>query len=663
LDNPGCFTLLVRFLRVFFLLLLPLSVGAQASIDSLQRRLATTPADTNRVLLLNHLCWQTSTRNVTQALAYGQQGLTLARQLRFGLGEVYLLNALARAAVLQHDELAAIRYYQQAVRRAETEPRADRQLMLALLGLGRVAIQQEDFAEGEKYCRLALARLQRHRPVALIDQGLSQYSLASLYYGWLKSGQPAPDSIDRLCTQYTRQTLATFRRLPPDANLASCFSDMGRVHALHQQYDSAQSCFRKSLQLYQRFGDRFGQTETRLGLAEVLLAQHRAPEAEALLRPAVAWARQLKATGLEAQGDQLLATALAETGQGLAAYRLARTGQALLDSLQSAERRQTLTRLRVQFDAERQQSRVRELTHRTQLQQQQAAKQRQYLWLLGSLLLAVATGMGVAGLLAWRLRLSRALLANQNAELQATRSEQDRLYALIAHDLRSPVVAFTALADLLKRYVERHDTARLLGLGERMRQAAEGLRGLLDNLLSWALTQRGELTPQPEPLEAATLLAETAELYQPGAEAAGVRLTVAPAATGQLLADRNMTHTILRNLISNALRATPPGGTIVLSASPGPPGTLTLAVRDTGTGMDAGQVQRLLTETPSTYPAGRRSPTGLGWRLSQSFARAQGGQLGLRSEPGQGTTVMLTLPAAVGVVVGSEVPHLAGEAM
>jgi signal transduction histidine kinase len=659
LDNPGCFTLLVRLFYLLFLLL-PFGAGAQASVDSLRQRLAATPADTNRVLLLNHLCWQTSTRNVAQALAYGQQGLTLARQLHFRLGEVYLLNALARAAFLQHDELAAIRYYQQAVRQAETEPRADRQLMLALLGLGRVAIQQEDFAEGEKYCRLALAHLQRHRPISLVDQGLSQYSLASLYYGWLKSGQPAPDSIDRLCTYYTRLTLSTFQRLPPDANLASCFSDMGKVHTLHRQYDSAQYCFHESLRLYQQLGDRFGQTETRLALAEVLLAQHRAPEAEALLRPAVAWARQLKATGLEAQGDQLLAAALAETGQGLAAYRLAHTGQALLDSLESAERRQTLTRLRVQFDTERQQSRVRELTQRSQLQQQQAAKQRQYLWLLGGLLLAVAGGLGIAGLLAWRLRLSRALLSHQNTELQATRSEQDRLYALIAHDLRSPVVAFTALADLLKRYVEHQDTARLLGLGERMRQAAEGLRGLLDNLLSWALTQRGELTPAPEPLEASALLAEVAELYQPSADAAGVQLTVVSTTAGRLFADRNMTHTILRNLLSNALRATPPGGSIALSASPDQAGYLTLTVQDTGVGMDVEQVQRLLAEAPISYPAGRRSPTGLGWRLSQSFARAQGGQLSLVSKPEQGTTIILTLPAATHVAPNLPVPHLAG---
>ena len=139
-----------------------------------------------------------------------------------------------------------------------------------------------------------------------------------------------------------------------------------------------------------------------------------------------------------------------------------------------------------------------------------------------------------------------------------------------------------------------------------------------------------------------------------------MQLIVAPAAAGRLFADRNMTHTILRNLLSNALRATPPGGSIALSASPDQAGCLTLAVQDTGVGMDATQVQRLLTETPISYPAGRRSPTGLGWRLSQSFARAQGGQLSLVSEPGQGTTVMLTLPAAAEVAPDPPVPHLAG---
>lgn len=175
---------------------------------------------------------------------------------------------------------------------------------------------------------------------------------------------------------------------------------------------------------------------------------------------------------------------------------------------------------------------MRSLTQRNQLQRVEAQKQRQHLLWLGALLLAVAGGLAVSGVLAWRLRRSRTLLAHQNAELIATRAEQDRLYALVAHDLRNPVEAFTGLADLLTRYVERQDTARLAGLGGRVRQAAQGLRSLLDNLLSWALTQRGELTPKIEPFAVAVLLAEAAELYQPSAEAADLALTVGPLPTG-----------------------------------------------------------------------------------------------------------------------------------
>lgn len=645
--------------RLFFVVLLWLGLvpaGRAAApgpppVAALQRQLAAAPPDTSRVLLLNNLCWQLATQNTVQALGYGQQGLQLARQLSFRLGEVYVLNSLARAAYLQHDELAAIGYYQQAVRRAEAAPRAARQLTLALVGLGRVAVGQQDFAEGEKYFRLALSRMQQHQhAVTPTDLGMVQNCLASLYFSWRSSGQPAPDSLHRLLTRYVRQEVAVFRRLPPDEKLAACLNDLGEVHTLAGRYDSAASCQREAIALYQRFGNQFGLTQARLSLAAVYLAQQRPAEAARLLRPTLAAARQLHAAGLAAQGYQLLAQAQAAQGQGLDAYQLARTGQALLDSVQSAERRQALVRLQVQFDTERQRNQLKELTQRNLLQQAEAHRQRQYLWLVSGLLLAVAAGLLASGALAWRLRRSQTQLTLQNEELTATRAEQDRLYALVAHDLRSPVVAFSGLADLMTRYIERHDTARLAGLGGRVRQAAEGLRSLLDNLLNWALTQRGELVAHPEPLAVAALLAEAAALYQPAAAAADVQLRVEPEAApadSHVLADRNMTSTILRNLLSNALRATPPGGQVVLAAAATTDGYLSLEVRDTGAGMAAAQLRHAQGLAPAGAPVpGRRGPTGLGLRLSRAFAQAQHGQLVLSSQPGQGTTAALRLPVA-----------------
>ena len=279
---------------------------------------------------------------------------------------------------------------------------------------------------------------------------------------------------------------------------------------------------------------------------------------------------------------------------------------------------------------------------------------------LGAVLLTALVGIGVGAWLYQRLRRSRALLATQNAELAAqrntlaqqrdelaqARATQDRLYALIAHDLRSPVVAFTGLADLLNRYVAKNDTVRLAGLGGRIRQAAQHLSELLDNLLNWAVSQRGELTPQPRPLRATELLADIAALYQNAALAADVTLVTEAPEELLVQADADMTRTILRNLAGNALKATPAGGTVALRAERGGSGAVVLRVVDSGPGLTAENLLRLNEATPTLRVAGRDSGAGLGLLLSRSFAEAQGGSLVLASGAAGGAEATLTLPLA-----------------
>jgi signal transduction histidine kinase len=607
-------------------------------------------------LLLSELCLKASVQNAEQALAYGQQGLVLAQRLHYAYGKINCLNALAQAESMRQNYVATTHYYQQTVREAEPVPQAARQLTFALIGLGQLAAQQEEFIDADGYFRLAIKRMRQHlHPASALDFTLVQSHLATLYLGWLQSGRPAPDSLPRLHEHYARLALAAFQRLSAGqpalhSKLGFAFDNLAMVHMRAQRYDSATYCETKAIQLFRQAANNYGLIHAQQTLAEVRLAQHRWAEAARLARPTIAWARQLASKGMEANGQQLLATALDHTGRSHEAYQLAMAGQAIFDSLNSAARLTALSRLRVQFETERQREQVRTLTQRNRLQQAAARRQRQLLLGLAGLLLAVVAGLAASGTLAWRLRRSRALLARQNAELTATRAEQDRLYALVAHDLRNPVEAFTGLADLLTHYVARQDTARLAGLGGRVRQAAQGLRGLLDNLLSWALTQRGELVPKLEKLAVGPLLAEAAELYQPSAEAAGLTLAVEPGACGAglVVADLNMTRTILRNFISNALRATPAGGAIWLSAEAAA-GTITIRVRDTGEGMSAEQVQLLLGASTAPPPATGR-PAGLGLRLIQTFALAQHGHLALASQPGQGTTATLMLPSATPAV-------------
>ncbi|RAK63456.1 sensor histidine kinase [Hymenobacter edaphi] len=625
-----------------------------APVDSLRAQVAAARPDTTRVLLLVELCRQLDRRDADAAARYGQQGLQLARRIGFGRGEALCLNALAATALWQQDYVVASRYYQQELRLARTQPWAAQATALAWLGLGRVAAQEQEFEKADQYFRRALAGMRQYAAPAA-DVAMGQNHLAMLYAGWLRAGVAAPDSLPRLHERYARLALAAGRRpgVPRHAR-ATAFNVLALVHQNAGRYDSAAHCHRAALRLHRLTGDQFSAAQTELSLGELLGLQNRWAQALPLLRAGTAEAHRLRAAGVEAEGYGLLAKAEAAAGRGMQAYGHAQRQLRLLDSLNSAERREALARLQVQFDTERQRSRVRALSQKARQQAQEARKQRHYLLLMVALLSATAAGLIGSGVLAWRLRRSRALLARQNAELTATRTEQDRLYALVAHDLRSPVVAFSGLADLMTRYIERQDMARLAGLGGRVRQAAESLRGLLDSLLGWALSQRGELQPLVESVPVTPLLSEVATLYQPGAEAAGVRLLVQAGPAGSVAADANMTRTILRNLVSNALRATPPGGTVALAAEERSEG-IELRVADTGVGLAPERIAQLLSGQLTERLPGSSS-TGLGLRLSVIFARIQQGRLSLESTPGQGTTARLLLPPAPIPAAGDAIP-------
>jgi len=638
-----------RLLLLAILLAYAGSSRCQTAADSLVRRLASAPADTNRVLLLDQLADQLRTADAKQSLRYGQQGLRLAQQLHYGVGEALLLNKIGRTYFAAEDLANAARYFQQAVRRAQALPPAGRQLTLALLGLGQVAVMQHDYPESQRYLRQAMHRIQqRLYPVGPRDLVMVQNSLGVMYFDWLSSGKTYPDSIKQLCLRYNGLALRTLKRAGTSGtSLAVALNGVGSAHRILARYDSAEYYHRAALRLFQQAGSPYDVAQTQVWLGAALEQRHRSAEAVPLLRAALAGASQLHLPALRADCLLELAAALAATDRGGEAYRLARQGHHLLDSMQRADQQANLAQLRVQFDTEQQRSRVRELTHRTELQALQARKQQQHLWWLASFLLAVAVGLVVSGSLAWRLR-------RQHTKLMVVRAEQDRLYALIAHDLRSPLMGFSGLADLLTTYVERQDTARLLGLGVRVRQAADSLHELLDNLLNWALWQRGELRPTLEPLPVATLLAQLTRLYQPAADTAGISLEVATTDAGQVLADRQMTLTVLRNLISNALQATPAGGRILVRAVL--VGTQQqLEVSDTGHGVSAEELARIMNGNVLLTTTHYRGRAGLGLRLSRLFAQAQGGQLTLRSTVGHGTTAILALPCPRPVAAATQV--------
>lgn len=237
------------------------------------------------------------------------------------------------------------------------------------------------------------------------------------------------------------------------------------------------------------------------------------------------------------------------------------------------------------------------------------------------------------------------VLARQAGELGRLNATKDKLFSIIGHDLRNPFGAIEGLAEEIRREGPRLPAARLDEYATLIQAASRESTALLGNLLEWARAQSGQLRYRPSFLDAGALLTEVAGLHGAAARVKHQTLRVQTAPGLRVHADRAMLLTILRNLVSNAVKFTPEGGEVTLTAG-GDAESVELAVRDTGAGLEPEQAARLLElagqiSTPGT--AGERGG-GLGLVLCREFAERNGGTLAVESAPGAGSTFRLRLP-------------------
>ncbi len=606
--------------------------------------------DTQRAAMLYQLCWELRQSDLAAARRYGEQGLAIARRTNYMKGELNCLAELSGLALSSEDYLRAEQLAQELVRRsAVAPPRLVRFRARGLESIATVATVQGQHERAAQYYRQQLAVVLANQPELSDLLPMAYLGLASAYYTQLQQGNTA-DSIVAQNRYYAVQAQRLARQQKSPLVEAASLQLLAMALKERKQLDSADRLMRQALHLYRANNATYNVGAALVEMAGLSLRLNRPTEAASLAEEARRIAQEVQDPYSEMTSNTILAAALAEQGQGMAAYRAINAARAIEDSVKTAENTESLHKLQVQFDTERKEGRIRELTQQQRLEHEKVARQRQGLWALGAVLAAVAAGLAVAALLALRLRRSRELLAARNRELELARASQDRLYAIVAHDLRGPVAAFQGLAPVIRYYRDRNDLQALDEVAGEVSVTADSLARLLDNLLHYATTQTGELRYRPEALPVAGLFREIVALYAPAARAAQVTLAVDVPADLTIQADRALTLTILRNLTHNALKVSPTGTTITLGAAPAPGGLVRLMVADQGPGLPAERVQELRAAVgpavDNRAPDRPESGTGLGLPLVRQLVGQQGGEFELESAPGVGTVAAVTLPGA-----------------
>ena len=244
--------------------------------------------------------------------------------------------------------------------------------------------------------------------------------------------------------------------------------------------------------------------------------------------------------------------------------------------------------------------------------------------------------------------LAEAEIKYQNSELVKLDAEKDKFFSIIAHDLRSPFNSFLGLTQIMAEDLPSLTMAQIQEIAVKMSNSATNLYRLLENLLEWSQIKKGAFPFNPEVIQLSLIVDGCIEMIQVSAKNKDIEIVNDIAADAEVFADRNMIQTIIRNLISNALKFTPKGGKISLSAISSERHSIEISIKDTGIGMNRELIDNLFRIDFKTNRLGTEDEpsTGLGLLLCQEFVEKQGGKIWVESEVGIGSTFSFSIPMA-----------------
>ena len=499
--------------------------------------------------------------------------------------------------------------------------------------MSNIFFELKDYEMAEVYCKNNLDYLEKSNP-------------NSHYYGGtlLKMTEIQLGKNDlKLAASYLDKAEVKINKADNSGNKAELLKLKGELLMKSSRYTEAEHFLKQALNLNKTKDVSLEIAFCEYNLASVYYHQSKLDSSLVYVTKSLREAERFKSVDLAKDCYELLGKVHGAKGDYKSAFKSQQSFLAFSDSLYKEEVVLKLKSEQVRQD-------VISFKNEKELAEQNSSllKQRNKLYVaLGVILLFVIAMMAYLYL---KLRKEKAKTQTQNLQLTNLNRTKDKFFGLIAHDLRNPLLGFQTVSHQISYFIDTKQPEKLMELSGHIDNSSKKLIELLDNLLNWALLQNGMIPYHPKEVDLKTIADDVVELLKPIADRKQINLINTINEASLVHADSKAVNTILRNIVSNALKFTEIGGEVKINVQ-NEKHQSTIIINDTGTGISAEKIPKLFQlGNESEFGTSGEAGSGLGLVLCKELVELNKGTIKVISELGKGSSFMFNFPKTPGVV-------------
>ena len=551
-----------------------------------------------------------------------------------------------------------------------------RGMAVLLNNIGMVYEHQQSYELAERYHLRSLElkqNLDNQKGIAF------SYSNLGLVYQGLKDYEKA--------MRFFVQSLEIREDLNDKREIAASARNIGYLHLLDNRFDESEEYLQYALNLFKEVEDKSGLAITFNYMGQLFLKKDQPLTAREYFLRSADIAEEIGLNRMINENYTNLAKAMADLNDYQSAFDYQNKYIALKDSLYGEETRRKIYELQLLYDREKKENEIQILRKNEQISQLSSQRDR---LMKNFLVIAIILVLISLFLLYNRFLIARnanVLLEKQKKEISETNSQlvelnhslleqkkmyedlnqkinhsnkklkdseknlreinatKDKFFSIISHDLRNPFASIVSFSRILKRDILNMSKEELQQLAFELDKSVLKIDNLLENLLQWSRTQTGKIKYKPEYIALHEIIKENLNLFKNNARDKEIYLHDEVDDNLVVWADKNMADTVIRNLLSNALKYTNINGKIVIS-SYGKDHKAFVSVKDNGVGMTEENKKKIFRTDSlhSTYGTMEEKGSGLGLLLCKEFVEKQGGEITFASERNKGSEFIFSLP-------------------